>query len=121
MDTFQNLYMAFPGITPAEAAFLQQHMANLSGSQRERFLTAYSVKRKDPQTILLLTVIGTLGIAGLQRFATGQIALGFLYLFTFGFFWVGTILDLINYKNIAAGYNHKMAYESYQIAMISGN
>jgi len=121
MDTFQNMYMVFPGITPAEATFLHQNMETLSDSQKERFLAAYSVKRKDPHNILLLTVVGTLGIAGLQRFATGQIILGFLYLFTCGFFWIGTILDLINYKNIAAGYNHKMAYESYQIAMISGN
>jgi TM2 domain-containing membrane protein YozV len=73
------------------------------------------VKRKNPQNILLLTVVGTLGIAGLQRFAVGEIALGFLYLFTFGFFWIGTVLDLINYKKIANDFNLKMAYESYQM------
>jgi len=111
--------MAFPGITPGEANLLQEGVANLSDIQKSRFFMVYEVRRKDPHTILLLTVIGTLGIAGLQRFATGEIVLGFLYLFTFGFFWIGTILDLINYKNIALEYNRKMAYESFEIAKMN--
>ncbi|MFI5137050.1 MAG: TM2 domain-containing protein [Sphingobacteriales bacterium] len=119
MDDYQRLYMAFPGISADEADLLQKATANLSEIQERHFFMMYEVKRKDPQTILLLTVIGTLGVAGLQRFATGEIILGFLYLFTFGFLWIGTILDLINYKNIAFQYNRKMAYESFEMAQIS--
>jgi TM2 domain-containing membrane protein YozV len=119
MENYQSLYMAFPGITADEADLLQKAAANLSEVQKNHFFMMYEVKRKDPQTILLLTVIGTLGIAGLQRFATGEIVLGLLYLFTFGFLWIGTILDLINYKNIAFQYNRKMAYESFELAQMS--
>jgi len=90
MNIAQNQFMAFAGMTPQEAIFLQEGTAGLDEAQRNRFFGYYEVKRKDPNNILLLTVIGTLGIAGLQRFAIGQIALGFLYLFTFGFFWIGT-------------------------------
>jgi len=119
MENYQSLYMAFPGITADEADFLQKAASNLSETQKGHFFMMYEVKRKDPQTILLLTVIGTLGVAGLQRFTTGEIVLGLLYLFTFGFLWIGTIFDLINYKNIAFQYNRKMAYESFEIAQMS--
>jgi len=119
MEDYQSLYMAFPGMTIDEADLLQKATANLNESQKQQFLMLYEVKRKDPHTILLLTVIGTLGIAGLQRFAAGQIVLGFLYLITFGFFWIGTILDLINYKYIAFNYNRKMADESFEMVQMS--
>ena len=119
METYQPPYMALPGITPEEAALLQQGIASLNETQRNHFLMVYSVKRKNPQDILLLTVVGTLGIAGLQRFALGEILFGLLYFFTFGFFWIGTILDLINYKNLTFEYNRKMAYESFEIAKMS--
>ena len=119
MNIAQNQFMAFAGMTPQEAILLQEGTAGLDETQTNCFFAYYEVKRKDPNSILLLTVIGTLGIAGLQRFAIGQIALGFLYLFTFGFFWIGTVLDLINYKRLAAEYNHKMAYESFEMAKIT--
>jgi len=115
MDITHNTYLAFPGMTPQEADFLEQGTSGLSEEQRTQFFRIYEVKRKNPQNILLLTVVGTLGIAGLQRFAVGEIALGFLYFFTFGFFWIGTVLDLMNYKRIANDYNHKMAYESFEM------
>ena len=115
MDIPHNAYRAFPGMTPEEADFLEQGTSGLSEDQRNQFFRIYEVKRKNPQNILLLTVVGTMGIAGLQRFATGEIILGFLYLFTFGFFWVGTILDLINYKKITNGHNRQMAFESFEM------
>ena len=115
MDIHHNAYRAFPGMTPEEADFLGRGTSGLSEDERNQFFGIYEVKRKNPQNILLLTVVGTLGIAGLQRFAVGEIVLGFLYLFTFGFFWIGTVLDLINYKKIANDYNHKMAYESFEM------
>jgi TM2 domain-containing membrane protein YozV len=120
MNTYQNPYMIFPGVTLEEMGFLQQGTAGLDDNQRGRFFAIYSGKRRNPQDILVYTAIGTLGIAGLQRFALGEIFLGLLYFFTFGFFWIGTILDLINYKKLTNDYNHKMAYESFEI-MKMGN
>jgi len=119
MDTYDNPYMAFPGITAEEMALLQQGTAALDENQKRYFYMVYSGKRKNPQDILLFTLLGFIWIAGIQRFAVGQIGMGLLYFFTGGFCWIGTIVDLINYKEIALEFNRKMAYESYHIAKFS--
>jgi TM2 domain-containing membrane protein YozV len=65
--------------------------------------------------ILILTIIGFLGIAGVQRFITDQIGMGLLYFFTAGLCFIGTIIDLVNYQKLAFEYNQKKANE---VAMI---
>jgi hypothetical protein len=35
--------------------------------------------------------------------------MGFLYLFTWGLVWVGTISDLVRYKKLAFNYNREVA------------
>ena len=74
-----------------------------------QFANIYRTRRKDPQTILLVTLVGFLGISGIQRFLTDQIGLGILYLLTGGICMIGTIIDLVNYKKIAFEYNQKQA------------
>jgi len=115
MDMYQNAFIALPGISPEEIALLQQGTAELNETQQKNFYMIYSGKRKNPQDILLFTLLGLVWIAGIQRFVVGQIGMGLLYLFTAGFCWIGTIVDLINYKSLALEYNQKMAYESFQI------
>jgi TM2 domain-containing membrane protein YozV len=119
MDMYQNPYMAFPGITPEEMGFLQQGTAELTENQKKYFYMVYSGKRKSPQDILIFTIIGFFGVAGIQRFVVGEVLMGLLFLFTGGFCAIGTVVDLINHKTIAADYNRKMAYESYQMAKMS--
>jgi TM2 domain-containing membrane protein YozV len=119
MDMYQNPYMAFPGITPEEMAFLQQGTTDLNETQKKYFYMVYSGKRKSPQDILLFTLIGFVGVAGIQRFVIGETGMGILYLFTAGFCWIGTIVDLVNYKTLATDYNRKMAFESFQMAKMS--
>lgn len=51
---------------------------------------------QDPQTAMILSVIGLLGIAGLDRFYLGDIGLGILKLITCGACYIWTIVDLIN-------------------------
>lgn len=81
----------------------------------------YSGKRKNPQDILLVTLLGFFCLAGIQRFVVGQIGMGILYFFTGGLCLIGTIVDLINHKSIATEYNRKMAFESFQIAKMNNN
>jgi TM2 domain-containing membrane protein YozV len=115
MDMYQNSYMAFPGITPEEMGFLQQATAKLDENQKKHFYMVYYDKRKNPQDILLFTLLGFVVVAGIQRFMVGQIGMGILYLLTGGFCLIGTIVDLINHKSIANEFNRKMAYESFQM------
>ncbi|MGG6240712.1 TM2 domain-containing protein [Nodosilinea sp. AN01ver1] len=42
-----------------------------------------------------LWALGFVGICGLHRFYTGQIVLGLVYLFTFGLFGIGQLIDLV--------------------------
>jgi TM2 domain-containing membrane protein YozV len=77
----------------------------------QRFATIYRVRRKQPQTILLLALIGFLGIAGVHRFYVEEIGLGLIYLLTAGICGIGTIIDVVTYRRIALEYNQKQAYE----------
>jgi TM2 domain-containing membrane protein YozV len=119
MNMYQNPYMGLSGMTPEELAFIQQATSELNENQQKYFYMAYSGKRKSPQDVLIFTIIGFFGVAGLQRFLLGQVGMGLLYLFTFGFCWIGTIVDLVNHQSLAMEYNKKMAYESFQIAKMN--
>ncbi|MGN8068078.1 TM2 domain-containing protein [Mucilaginibacter sp. SG564] len=119
MNTYPNPYMMFEGITPEEFSFLQQALASLTEDQQRYFIGIYGNKRRNPQDILLATLLGFLGVSGVQRFMTDQIGMGLVYFFTGGFCLIGTVVDLINYKNIATDYNKQMAIESFNIAKMS--
>ncbi len=119
MDQFQNPYMGLPGITPEELNFIQQATAGLTEGQQKYFYMSYSTKRKSEQDMLIFCLLGTFLLPGLQRFIIGQIGMGILYLFTGGLCFVGSIVDLVNHKTLAADYNKKMAYEAFQIAKMS--
>jgi TM2 domain-containing membrane protein YozV len=115
MNTY-NPYMSLPGITTEEMAVLHQATSSLSDTQKQTFYMIYSGKRKSPQDIMIFTLLGFVGIAGVQRFLVGQVMMGVFYFFTAGFCFIGTIVDLINHQSIANEYNQKMAYESFNIA-----
>lgn len=116
MDPYQQAYMSFSGMSHEEFAFLQQATTDLNDEQKKYFYMLYSGKRKAPNDILIFTLLGFFCVAGIQRFVIGQVGMGLLYLFTFGFCWIGTIVDLVNYQSLALEYNKKMAFESFQIA-----
>ena len=119
MDINQNPYMTFQGMTPEEWSYLQQATTELNENQKKYFYMVYSGKRKNPQDILLITLLGFFCVAGVQRFVVGQIGMGILYFFTGGLCFIGTIVDLINHKSIATEFNRKMAFESFQIAKMN--
>ncbi|MFM6975834.1 MAG: TM2 domain-containing protein [Sphingobacteriaceae bacterium] len=112
----KQVFMQFRGLTPEELQFLEQLTGGLTEQQGKDFVMLYANKRRDPQDILLFTLLGFLGIAGVQRFLTGQIGMGVLYVFTAGLCFIGTLVDLINHRSIAQDYNRKVALESAQMA-----
>lgn len=119
MNTHYDPYMTFSDMTTEEMMFLQQATNGLSERQKQYFYMVYAGKRRSPQEILIYTLLGFVLINGVQRFVTGQTVMGLLYLFTGGFCWIGTIIDLINHRSIATEYNQKMAYESFQITKMA--
>jgi TM2 domain-containing membrane protein YozV len=72
----------------------------------------YRSKRKDPQMILILCLLGLVGFAGIHRIVIGNIGMGILYFFTAGLCFIGTIVDTINHKELALEYNAKMITET---------
>jgi len=111
-----NVFQYLPDLDGDELAYVNMLLTNMTDQQAQQFAIMYRPRRKDPQLILILTLVGFLSIlgvpsAGLQRFVTGQIGMGILYLLTGGLCFIGTIVDLVNYKRIASDYNQKQAYE----------
>ncbi|MCF8262278.1 MAG: TM2 domain-containing protein [Melioribacteraceae bacterium] len=110
-----NILEMLPELMGEEQAIVSSLIRDLDDEKARQFANVYRVRRKDPQTILLLTLVGFLGIAGIQRFIVDQIGLGILYVLTGGLCLIGTIVDLINYKNIALDYNQVQAQQIYSM------
>lgn len=100
-----------PELEGDEALYVSKLMQSMDEDIASRFASVYRARRKDPQTILLTSVIGFFGVAGVQRFIIGQVGMGILYLLTGGLCVIGTIVDMINHKNLAFEYNREVAQE----------
>ncbi len=106
-----RLFQIMPELQGEEMAYIQNITKELDDSQLQQFANIYRARRKDPQIILLCTLLGLVVVAGVQRFLIGQIGMGILYLFTGGLCLIGTIVDLINYKELAFTFNQQTANE----------
>ncbi|HQV00637.1 MAG: TM2 domain-containing protein [Bacteroidia bacterium] len=111
----KNQLMMLPNIEAEEIMFLQNVTKDLTADQDRNFFMIYQSRRKDPQTIMLVTILGFVVVAGIQRFMLNQIGMGLLYFFTGGLCLIGTIIDLINFKKMTFTYNQQMAMEALQI------
>ena len=111
----QQLLMSFPGLTPEELLFIQEATKELNEEQEKNFIMFYGTRRKDPQTIMICTIIGFVGVSGIQRFLVNQVGMGILYLLTGGLCLIGTIVDLINYQKLALEFNQRMVVEAVQM------
>ena len=65
--------------------------------------------------MLIFCIVGLFLLPGLQRFIIGQIGMGILYLFTIGLCFIGSIVDIVNHKELAIEYNQRMVFESLQM------
>lgn len=100
-----------PDIEGIEMTFVQGLIKDMDDNVAQQFAVAYRGRRKDPQTIFIFTLLGFIGIGGIQRFFIGHIGLGLLYLLTCGICFIGTIVDLINYRKLAFEYNQNIAQQ----------
>ena len=114
-----NVLRHLPELEGMELGYIQGLMKSMDEDQASLFAQVYRARRKDAQMILILTLLGFFGFAGLHRFILGQIGLGILYILTFGLCFIGTIVDLVNYKSLAYEYNIKVAHET--INMLSNS
>lgn len=99
-------------VMPEELITINAHTKGFSDEELTHFCMIYRSKRKDPQTILLLCLLGLVLVAGIHRFVLGQTGMGILYFFTAGLCWIGTIVDAINHKTMTIEYNGRMIAES---------
>lgn len=99
-------------VSPEELLTINSRIKDLSAEEISQFCMIYRSKRRDPQLILILALLGLFGFAGIQRFLVGHIGMGILYFFTLGLCWIGTIIDAVNYKSLALEYNSKMIVET---------
>ncbi|MCC6515787.1 MAG: TM2 domain-containing protein [Chitinophagales bacterium] len=115
MDKMENPFLQIKSITPAEMMYLKNKTALLNEEQLKSFTILYNSKRRESDLLLIIACAGFFGVAGIQRFLVGQILMGLLFFFTAGFCGIGTIIDIINNKELANEYNAKMADECLQL------
>ncbi|RNC86133.1 MAG: TM2 domain-containing protein [Balneola sp.] len=94
-----------------EGLYLNKLFSDMKEDEIRKFVNAYRARRKDPQMILITCLLGLLGFAGIHRFLTNQIGMGILYFLTAGLCMIGTIVDLVNHKDLAFQHNRGVAQE----------
>ena len=110
-----NIFQLLPSLEGEEMSYVQSVIIDMTDAQAQQFAMAYSARRKDPTTILILALVGFVGFAGLHRFMLNQIGMGILYFLTAGLCVIGTIVDLVNHRKLAFEYNSVVAQ---QVAMM---
>lgn len=108
----EQVLRIIPDIEYDELVTVLNITRDMSETQQQQFLMLYQRRRKNRQELLLLSLLGFIGVAGIHRLIIGDIALGIIYLLTGGLCLIGTIVDIININSLTIRYNSKQAYES---------
>lgn len=106
-----TLFNMLPGIEYEERILIENAIKDFSEEDKRKFLMIYQGRRQDSMNILIFILLGLIGVGGIHRFIIGDIALGILYFLTLGLCYIGTIVDLVNYKNITLNYNRQKIAE----------
>lgn len=109
-----RILVHLPELELDEAMTIDIMLKDKSDEQVKNFAMLYRNRRRDAQLILLTTLLGFLGVSGVQRFLVNNIGMGILYFFTGGLCFIGTIVDLVNSKSLTLEYNQKVAREVAQ-------
>lgn len=107
----ENILQLMPEAELDEAQFLHSLLKDKSESDIRNFLNIYRTRRRDSQLILLTALLGFVGFAGIHRFLINHIGMGILYFFTAGLCFIGTIVDLVNHRNLAFEHNQRVAMQ----------
>jgi TM2 domain-containing membrane protein YozV len=116
----QQLFLLLRDLQPEEVATIKHLTKDMTDTQQKQFIGFYSSKRREPQTMLIVTILGFFCVAGIQRFMLGQIGMGILYVFTGGLCLIGTIVDLVNIKKMTNDYNQQQAIEVANMIQMIG-
>lgn len=106
-----NVMQLMPSLQGDEMTYIQGVIKDMNDNQAQQFAAVYLSRRKDPQTILLTSLLAFVGIAGVHRFILGQIGMGLLFLFTWGFCVIGTVIDIVRHKELAFDFNSQTAMQ----------
>lgn len=113
-----NVLKLLPELQGQEMAYVQGLIKEMGDDEGQLFANIYRARRRDPQLILITTVLGFFGIAGIQRFLVNQIGMGLLFILTGGLCLIGTIIDLVSYQKLTFDYNRQIADE---VALMAKN
>ena len=100
-----------PELEGEEQVVAAQLMKDMTEEQALHFSHVQRQRRKDETVTLVMAAMGLFGLAGLHRFYLGHYGIGLLYLFTLGFCYIGTIVDMVSHKSLAAKYNAQQAHD----------
>ncbi|TVR16703.1 MAG: TM2 domain-containing protein [Balneolaceae bacterium] len=108
----KKIFTLLPELEGDESQYVSMIIEEMTDEKAKTFAAIYRSRRRDPVLLLVLALIGLIGVAGVHRFFVGHIGMGILYFLTAGLCFIGTIVDMINYKNFAFEYNRKIAKET---------
>lgn len=112
-----DLVFLIPGLDMDELSYLQSLTKDLTPEQLKTFAMLYNTERRKPDHILVGGLLGLFAVAGVQRFMVNQIGMGLVYFFTAGLCFIGTIIDLVNYKKLAFEFNQQVATKVMRAAI----
>lgn len=107
----KKIFELLPELEGDESQYVSHLIEDMDIERAKAFASVYRSRRRDPILLLIFALIGLFGIAGIHRFFVGHIGMGILYFLTAGLCFIGTIVDMINYKNFAFEYNRKIAQD----------
>lgn len=107
----KKIFELLPELEGDESLYVSHLIEEMDDERAKIFTSIYRSRRRDPILLLIFALIGLFGIAGIHRFFVGHIGMGILYFLTAGLCFIGTIVDMINYKNFAFEYNRKIAQD----------